>query len=55
MKNYLIIITSSIFVALVTTLILKSFGVENAAIFSGGIAGGISGALASILLNKKDK
>ena len=55
MKNYLIIITSSIFVALVTTFILKGLGVENAAIFSGGIVGGISGTLASILLNKKDK
>ena len=55
MKNYLIIITSSIFVALATTLILKSLGVESAAIFSGGIAGGISGSLASMLLNKKDK
>ena len=49
MKNFLIIIISSITVAILTTIVLKNLGLESTA----GIAGGISGTLSSILLNRK--
>ena len=52
-KNYLIIITCSIMVAIITTIILKYLGLESTAGIAGGVAGGISGALSSILLKNK--
>jgi hypothetical protein len=53
MKNYFIIITCSIMVAIITTIILKYLGFESTAGIAGGVAGGISGALSSILLKDK--
>ena len=53
MKNYFIIITCSIMVAIITTIILKYLGLESTAGIAGGVAGGISGALSSILLKNK--
>jgi len=56
MKNYFIIITCSIMVAIITTIILKYLGLESigaTAGIAGGIAGGASGALSSILLKNK--
>ena len=49
MKNYFIIITCSIMVAIITTIILTWLGQESTA----GVAGGIAGALSSILLKDK--
>ena len=53
MKNFSIIIISSITVAILTTIILKNLGLESTAGIAGGVAGGISGTLSSILLNRK--
>ena len=53
MKNYFIIITCSVMVAIITTVILKNLGVESAAGIAGGVAGGIAGSLSSILLKNK--
>ena len=53
MINYLIIITCSIIVAIITTIMLTWLGLESTAGVAGGVAGGISGALSSILLKDK--
>ena len=53
MKNYLIIISGSIMVAIITTIILKNLGLESTAGIAGGVAGGVSGALSSKLLKEK--
>ncbi len=52
MKKYMIIIVCSIFLSIVVTAILKSIGVLNSAVYTGGIVGGIIGVLSVTYLNK---
>ena len=52
MKKYIIIIVCSIVLSILVTIILKSIGILNSPVYTGGIVGGIIGGLSVIYLNK---